>query len=98
MEKKHINISLVVDMLPPYVQKIFRAIGLFFDIFIYSMITVGMYILTAKYYARGDEAASSDLAINLGYISILFAIAGTLFLIVLIVHFIQSLYALKEKE
>ncbi len=94
IERKHIAIPMLLDMMPPNVRKYFQSVGLLLDVAIYGMITVGMFILTYKYWERGGEAVSMDLGINLAYPAFVFGVAALLFTVVLVVHLVQSIFAL----
>jgi TRAP-type transport system small permease protein len=98
LDRKHISISLVADMLPQFTQKILQILGLFLDLFVYGMITVGLFYLTSIYWKRGVEALSEDLGFSLVIPAICYALAALLYTLIIVVHFIQSLHTVFIKE
>jgi TRAP-type C4-dicarboxylate transport system permease small subunit len=97
LDRKHISVSIVVDLLPATAQKIFQSIGLLLDVFIYGMITAGLFVLSFTYWQRGIEAASEDLGFSLAIPAICYAFAALLYTLVLIIHFIQTLHKIGKK-
>ena len=97
LDRKHISISLLVELLPGSSQKILQSVGLLLDLFIYGMITTGLFVLSYKYWQRGIEAVSEDLGFSLVIPAISYACAALLYTLVIIVHFIQSLYEMLRK-
>jgi len=97
LDRKHISIGLLVDLLPATAQKIFQVIGLLLDLFVYGMITAGLYVLSYIYWQRGIEALSENLGFSLAIPAICYAFAALLYTLVLIVHLIQSLHEIGKK-
>ena len=97
LNRKHISISLLVVLLPATGQKILQSMGLLLDIFIYGMITAGLFVLSYIYWQRGIEALSEDLGFSLAIPAICYALAALLYTLVLIVHLIQSLHEIGKK-
>lgn len=98
LEKRHISISLVVDLLPSILKKLLSSIGFLLDLFVYGMITIGMVVLSYIFWQRGSLAISEDLGFRLIYLSISFSLASLLFTVVILVHFTQSIHALLKKR
>ncbi|MBW1996459.1 MAG: TRAP transporter small permease [Deltaproteobacteria bacterium] len=96
-DRRHIVVSLVVDMLPRRTQEVINTITLFLSLVAYSIITWQMLRLTVQYWMRGRGGVSPDLGISLSYVSIVFAIGALLFTLVLLLHFVQSLWGLKRR-
>jgi len=98
IDRKHISIGLLVDLLPVTTQKIFQSVGLLMDFFIYGMITFGLFVLSYKYWQRGIGALSEELGFSLVIPAVCYAFAALLYTLVLIVHLIQSLYTLGKRD
>lgn len=98
LEKRHISINLVVDLLPSILKKLLNSLGLLLDLFVYGMITIGMVVLSYIFWQRGSVAISEDLGFRLIYLSISFSLASLLFSVVILVHFTQSIHALLKKR
>ena len=98
LDRKHISIGLLVDLLPAKAQKIFQAVGLLLDLFVYGMITAGLFTLSYLYWQRGIGAVSEELGFSLVIPATCYAFAALLYTLVLIVHLIQSLYVIGKKE
>lgn len=98
LNRKHISITLVADLLPKFIQEILQAMGLLLDLFVYGMITIGLFLLTSTYWKRGVEALSEDLGFSLYIPAACYAIAALLYTVILVVHFLQSLHTLFVKE
>lgn len=97
LDRKHISINLLVELMPGSAQKILQSIGLLMDLFVYGMITTGLYVLTYKYWQRGIEALSEDLGFSLAIPAICYASAALLYTMVIIVHLAQSLHGIGKK-
>ena len=97
LDRKHISISLLVELLPASSQKILQSVGLLLDLFVYGMITTGLYVLSYKYWQRGIEALSEDLGFSLAIPAVCYAFAALLYTLILIVHLIQSLHEIGKK-
>ena len=95
--KRHISIDLVVSLLPVGVRKVLKTMGLLLDLFIYGMITIGLFVLTYLYWERGPAAVSEELGFRLIFPAICFFLASLLYTLVIIVHFIQSLHMLLNR-
>ena len=98
LDKKHISINLVADLLPRFTQKILRSLGLLLDLFVYGMITVGLFYLTTIFWKRGVAALSEDLGFSLVIPAIFYAFATLLYTLIIVVHFLQSLHTISVKE
>jgi TRAP-type C4-dicarboxylate transport system permease small subunit len=89
-DKAHITITLITDMLPPRLKSITEVFGLLMAFICFGIITGMMFIDTVEYFERGIGGLSSDLGIQLGYVSAVFVIGSFVFTMVLLMQFIQS--------
>jgi TRAP-type C4-dicarboxylate transport system permease small subunit len=98
IDKRHISINLVVDLLPLGLQRVLHSISLLLDFFIYGTITVGLLVLSHIYWQRGAGAVSDELGFRLIYPAICFLLASILYTIVILLHLTQSIHALAMKR
>ena len=98
IDKRHISINLVVDLLPSGLKKLLNTLSLLMDLFIYGMISVGLFVLSCIYWQRGDVAVSEDLGFRLIYPAVCFFLAALLYTVILLVHFAQSMQILVSKR
>lgn len=89
-DKAHIRITLITDLLPSKIQNISEVFGLLMSFICFGIITWMMSIDTIEYFERGIGGLSSDLGIQLGYVSAVFVIGSFVFTMVLLMQFIQS--------
>jgi len=90
-DKAHITITLITDMLSPSLKSMTEVFGLLMSFICYGIITWMMAIDTYEFFERGIGGLSSDLGIQLGYVSAVFVIGSFVFAMVLLMQFIQSL-------
>lgn len=98
IDKRHISINLVVDLLPLGLKKFLNTLGLLMDFFIYGMISIGLFVLTCIYWQRGAAAVSEDLGFRLIYPAACFFLAALLYTVIVFVHFTQSIHSLLTKR
>ena len=96
-EKNHISVSLVLDLLPERIRKIFTIIGLFLSLGIFSIISWKMFDLSIRFFSKGRGGVSADLGLNLGYIAVVFAIGALMFSLILLLHLVQSFFKLIQR-
>jgi len=96
-DKAHISITIITDMLPAGIKTASVVFGHFLSFICCGIITWQMYIRTIVYFKRGSGGLSSDLGINLGYITALFVVGSFVFTIVLLMHFVQDLGKLMKR-
>jgi len=98
INKRHISINLVVDLLPLGLKKLLNTLGLLMDLFIYGMISIGLFVLTCFYWQNGAAAVSSELGFRLIYPAACFFLAALLYAVIVLVHFTQSIHTLLIKR
>ena len=96
-QRGHIQVNLIVDLLPQRIQHFLASLGLLLSFVTYSIITWQMAKLTIYYYSKGQAGVSSDLGISQGHVSIVFTIGAFWFSLILLLHFVQSLSKLKGR-
>ena len=96
-DRRHIVVSLIVDRFSPKLQNLFNSIALFLSLGTYGIITWQMFRLTGQYWMRGRGGVSPDLGLSLSYVALVFAIGALLFSLVLLLHFVQSIQALRRR-
>jgi TRAP-type C4-dicarboxylate transport system permease small subunit len=89
-DKAHITITLITDMLSPSLKSMTEVFGLLMSFICYGIITWMMLMDTVGYFERGIGGLSSDLGIQLGYVSAVFVIGSFVFTMVLLMQFLQS--------